>query len=728
MNFPIVSYAAAGFAYLGLAVLLLTGWRGRTLATRLVVATVATACWAGMDAFALRDSNVSFKTIFIAEMLRDAAWLTLLIAMARSFLPRIFAVGIHALWLSIFAAGLALPWLERVGFAISETAFLSRSGLTLAFVALVLLEQIYRNATGRSQNSLRYFVLGVGTLFAYDLFLYAQAELLKGISADTWATRGIVCALGAPIMAVAVRRNPDWSLDIFVSRQVVFYSTAFLAAGAYLLLMATGGYYVRAMGGTWGGIAQILFFVGAGLVLAVLLFSSAMRRRLMVFISKHFFRNKYDYRVEWLRFIRTLSSRNDTDIRCTSLRAVAQILASPGGILFLQEEPGREYVPVATWSQHGDQQAEKDFAVTAVDAGHELASFLRDRQWVVDRVEYADAPDRYQNIALPEWLSASATLRIVSPVLELDRLVGFIVLQAPPAPFELTYEDRDLLKTVGRHVATYLAQQDANRKLAESRQFEAYSRLTAFMMHDLKNAAAQLTLIVANAARHKHNPEFVDDAIGTIGNAADRIARLIEQLQRGTSVQAGRRTDICAIVRRAVARSAGRLPTPSAALPSERINVTADPERLTLVLEHVIRNAQDATPADGAVTVSLACTADWAEIVVVDTGQGMPPEFIRDRLFRPFDSTKGSKGMGIGAYQAREYARSLGGDVAVVSESGVGTRFSIQLPLLSREPAIEGMDYDSETQAQTMTRSTRQSKLLTIDTVATPATKDTARP
>ena len=70
-----------------------------------------------------------------------------------------------------------------------------------------------------------------------------------------------------------------------------------------------------------------------------------------------------------------------------------------------------------------------------------------------------------------------------------------------------------------------------------------------------------------------------------------------------------------------------------------------------------------------------------AQIHIADTGCGMSPEFIRDRLFRPFDSTKGSESMGIGAYQAREYVRSLGGQVEVSSEVGTGTTFALRLPL-----------------------------------------------
>ncbi|HYM35102.1 MAG TPA: XrtA/PEP-CTERM system histidine kinase PrsK, partial [Steroidobacteraceae bacterium] len=555
MNFATISYWSAAVAFALLALVLLTGWRGRPLATRLLIATMATVAWASIVALASQRDQISFLLVYSAEVGRDACWLVLLTTMARGFAPRMLLTTIHALWIVVLIAGVLLRFFAQDIVSANGSLWLARAGLVLAFAAFVLIEQIYRNATGATQRSLRYFVLGVGSIFAFDLFLYAQAELLKGIEPEVWAARGVMTALAAPLIAVAVRRSPDWALDIFVSRQVVFYSAAFLAAGSYLLLMAIGGYYVRAMGGTWGGAAQVLFFAGAILMLMVLLFSAALRRRLMVFISKHFFRNKYDYRIEWLRFIQTLSSESDADIRQTSLRAIIQILVSPGGVLFTLDESSRRYVPVAIWPQPRAETLD-DFGrviqtIADVPADHELPRFLHERQWVIDLQEHAVSPDRYQNISLPEFLTPRGSRRIVSPLLELDRLVGFIVLDEPPAPFELTYEDRDLLKTVGRHVATYLAQQEANRKLAESRQFEAFSRLTAFMMHDLKNAVAQLSLIVTNAARHKNNPAFIDDAIGTIGNATDRMTRLIDQLQRGTTLQAGRRTEIAALVERA---------------------------------------------------------------------------------------------------------------------------------------------------------------------------------
>ena len=95
----------------------------------------------------------------------------------------------------------------------------------------------------------------------------------------------------------------------------------------------------------------------------------------------------------------------------------------------------------------------------------------------------------------------------------------------------MNFEDRDLFKTVGRHIALLLSQQSAERRLAESRQFDAYNRFAAFVMHDLKNSVAQLKLVVQNATRHRHNPQFIDDAISTTANSVERMTGLIAQLQ-----------------------------------------------------------------------------------------------------------------------------------------------------------------------------------------------------
>jgi putative PEP-CTERM system histidine kinase len=463
---------------------------------------------------------------------------------------------------------------------------------------------------------------------------------------------------------------------------VVFYTTTFIAVGVYLVVMALAGYVIRDLGGSWGRVGQILFFTGAAVVLVFLTASSALRRHATVFISKHFYSNKYDYRIEWLRFIQTLSSRTDEDIRRTSVRAVAQIFDSPGGILFLSDQQAREFVPVMAWPIRLESVA----GIAPISANSELVQFVRQKQWIIDLEEYRRLPDVYQNIELPGWLPQNPALRIISPLLELDRLFGFFVLYDPPPPFVLMYEDRDLLKTVGRHVATQLAQHDADRRLAESRQFEAYNRLTAFMMHDLKNSVAQLQLLVRNAERHKHNPDFIDDAIGTIDNTVDRMTRLIEQLSHAATDAPTQTIRLDDLVRNTVDRCSLRPPLPELQAGAEPILIKADLQRLSAVVEHVIRNAQDASPG-GSVSIELRTAGSDAVLTVSDDGKGMDAEFVRERLFRPFDSTKGSKGMGIGAYQTREYVQMLGGHVEVQSSPGQGTVFSITLPL-AQETAV----------------------------------------
>jgi putative PEP-CTERM system histidine kinase len=356
---------------------------------------------------------------------------------------------------------------------------------------------------------------------------------------------------------------------------------------------------------------------------------------------------------------------------------VAQIFSSPGAILFTREAMGRRIVPTIAWPMSVD----KIPGLEALDLDSDLIRFLSTKQWIIDIDEYRTTPDLYQNIRLPPWMTDVPHLRIVSPMLQLNELVGFFVLYEPPPPFELTFEDRDLLKTVGRHVATQLAQHEADRRLAESRQFEAYNRLTAFMMHDLKNSIAQLQLIVANAGKHKTNPEFIDDSIATIDNTVERMTRLIEQISSTSANVRLRHVALDDLVRTAVTRCAQRSPVPTLRANAEEAIVQADPERLTAVIEHVIRNAQDAALEASNVSIETSRTGAEATVLVVDTGKGMEPEFVRERLFRPFDSTKGSKGMGIGAYQTREYIQMLGGRVEVQSSPGSGTRFSITLPV-----------------------------------------------
>ena len=710
----LVAYGVAAVGFLVLTLLLFVSWEGRTQGVRLITACAVTTAWAALLAF----TRPSPALTLLAEFLRYGAWFYVMTGLTRTTgIAAWLSRAAHVAWIGALVVLFFAPLLVKLGFiAPDPTRFLANAGLLLSLLGLLLLEQIYRNSREGGRYAFKFLVFALGLMFAYDLFLYSQAQLLKAIEPVAWGARGLVTVLMVPLIAIAARRNPQWSLNLFVSRHVVFYSTSFMVVGVYLLLMALGGYWIRWVGGGWGRAAQLVFFAGAGVVLAILLASGSLRRRLRVFLSQHFYRNKYDYRVEWLRFVRALSVPEEgLDARENALRAMAQVVNSPGGVLFLRSDDGAEFKPVAAWPR-GEFEVGRPVPLPPLD---EMTAFLAKQQWVIDLAELRATPDAYGDLSPPELTRDAAgaqdrRFRLIVPLTHVDDLVGFAVLADPPGAFKPNYEDRDLLKTLGRHVAVHLAQYDADRKLAESRQFETYHRLTAFVMHDLRNLTAQLALIVSNAERHKRNPEFVDDAIGTIANSTARMQRLIEQLQQREAQSPARRVSLSEIARSACERCRARRPVPICDRVAEDAWVDADPERLTMIVEHVIRNAQEATREDGSVVVRVsingaiddsasarrqgstsalddAPTLDRttsAQLTVTDTGTGMSPDFVAERLFKPFDTTKGSKGMGIGAYQVREYVRSLGGRVQVTSEKGKGTSFTLILPRVVGDKSV----------------------------------------
>jgi putative PEP-CTERM system histidine kinase len=218
-------------------------------------------------------------------------------------------------------------------------------------------------------------------------------------------------------------------------------------------------------------------------------------------------------------------------------------------------------------------------------------------------------------------------------------------------------------------------------QLAEAKQFEVFSRLSAYMVHDLKNIAAELDLVAINAKKHTSNPEFVKDAFETVENAAGDINRLLDQL-RNRLIRNEKKVmvDLTELVADVVASKQHLAPAPRLQEHPEPMFVLSEKARLANVLAHLIENAQQATVDDGEVLVVLSIVENMCSIEIKDNGHGMGEDFIRNRLFKPFDTTKGNAGMGIGMYESREFIRQLGGDINVQSKSGKGTIITLYVP------------------------------------------------
>jgi putative PEP-CTERM system histidine kinase len=316
----------------------------------------------------------------------------------------------------------------------------------------------------------------------------------------------------------------------------------------------------------------------------------------------------------------------------------------------------------------------------------EMATFLRTKQWVINLDEYRSQDvahyDGYGGVRLPAWLADDEEAWLVIPLMLHDDLFGFVVLLTARTKIPINWEVNDVLKMAGRQVASVLAQLHANRALLVARQFESFNRMSAFVVHDLKNIVSQLSLLLSNATKHRGNPAFQADMIDTVDNAVDKMKKLLMQLRAGaTPADEPIPVDLQDVVLSALRSKAPLSPQPSVLVDAPGIRTLAHRERLDRVVGHLLQNAAEATPASGTIEIRVRSEDQSAIIEVEDTGVGMSEEFIRTRLFKPFESTK-KNGMGIGIYESREYIRELGGQLHVESREAGGTRFSIALPLL----------------------------------------------
>jgi len=682
--------------FLVLGAVLLVNWRGGFVSIALMLSCAASAAMFGGQLLYYHDlAGLQLGHLGALELLRDGGWLVALLGMLGVAGPG--RRGARALALPVAAGLLLASQALAIAFPEASTAAYRSLGLAttprffgfllLAVAGLVLVEMLYRNTRPERRWEVKLLCFGVGGLFAYDVYLYAHAVLFNGIVPDIWHVRGLVNAIAVPLIAVSIVRNPDWRAELFVSRHILFHSTAVLLIGAYLLLMAGAGYIIREYGGTWGSALQTAFLFGAVLFLVILMFSTQLRARVKVFLAKHFYRNKYDYREEWLDFTRTLAEcEGDRQaIQETIIKTIAGMLDCRWGHLWLRDQSG-SYRPEAQWNVGAIEAEEPD--------GSELVRFMRESGWIIDVEEFRARPEAYEGLdALPQWLERTRSPWLLVPLPQGERLLGFLVLSHSLVHNALGWEDRDLLKTAALQAGAYLALLKATDELAEARQFDAYNRLSAYIVHDLKNVAAQLSLLVANSARHRDNPEFIDDVFNTVASAVERMNRMLVNLRSGKASDERLRPVAVGEIAAAVRENRKLVqPVPEVCGEGADLIVVAEQRRLTKALEHLVTNAQEATPEDGRVVISLSRQGDNAIIVVQDSGTGMDPAFVRNRLFEPFYTTKGNAGMGIGVYEARQIVQEAGGELLVDSELGRGTTFTIRLPLrtAAEEAAPQG--------------------------------------
>ena len=676
------SYGIAAAIFLAFAARMLLGWRGGARATVLIVAVIASAAWAGLVWIALGSMSANWWRIAsIVDSFRVGTWLiflTLLLESWRTDFHRRSVLKGAARYLAVpslllvsgILVGSTPPWAEASTNNENQLTFYVWLGASV--IGLAFTEQLYRRSPPNRRWAIKPLVIGLAGMFALDLLIYSGAVLLHQVDPAMWAARGIACAIVIFFVGVATARNTTWTVDVYVSRDVVYQSSALLLAGTYLLIVAGAAYWVHFFGGEWGGTLQVALVFAALLGLAALMLSGSLRARLKVLIGKNLFSYRYEYRQEWLRFTHVLGATEQAEnLYQRAVRALADLVESTGGAIWLDRggvisEAANLNMPLARASE---------------SATGSLATFLARTDWIVRIDEHAEFPEKYPDLILPEWLKSLKDAWLIVPLPNGSDLIGFVILAHPRTPIEVNWEVRDLLKTASRQAASYLAQIRAEDALVEAKQFDAFNRMSAFVVHDLKNVVAQLALVVKNAERHRENPDFQRDMLETVEHAVGRMNLLMHQLRTGTQpTEKTRSIDLSAAIRRIIQTKAARGELIDIDVAPD-VRVLAHEDRIERVIGHIVQNAIEAVEnRDGGVRIRVYSEGASAVVAIADDGIGMTGEFIRDQLFHPFQTSK-AQGMGIGMYESYQYVNGIGGRIAVESSPNQGTRFDVFLPL-----------------------------------------------
>jgi len=673
MSLSQVIYGSCSAAFVILIILMLL--RGRISGVGLAVscACALTSLWAANGAF---PGWLPLAANSLLDSLRLSAWLIFMVALVSIrgdqrrgsvSLPLLFTAALCAVVLGY--EGRMLFVAEPVSITSQRTHDVLRIGLGIA--GLLAAENLLRNVGDAQRRNLWPLCLALGGMFAFELFLYAEQLLTPRLAPTLSEGRGLIGLLAVPPLALAMARNRDWRIDIHVSRTVVFHTAVLIASGVFFLVLATVGTLVKEIGGSWGPSLQLLTLVGSAAVLMSIFGSRAFRFQLKYLISRHFYSHRFDYRTEWLRFVDTVSQSGTTEdaLRVRVIRALAQIVDSPAGTLWRLEE-GRAFIPDAGWSmtvELGQRVSTHDPFIAA----------FREGSWIQQRAASSD----------DDWPFDFPQAWLAIPLAHRNVLVAFVVLAAPPRTYALDWETFDLLRAAGKQTASYLAEERSAQELLDSRSLNEYSKRFAFVIHDLKNLAHQLDMVVSNARFHLDNPEFQKDMLLSVEDAVARMNRLLAQLHAQGVVMSSTSIEVDSMIADLVNElsTAGAVVETKLRAPTRKVAV--DRDRLRSILLHLLNNACEAAQPGSAVVVSSRSTSNEIIIDIKDDGPGMDANFIRNDLFRPFRSTK-TGGFGIGAYQTRELLRMSGGDLDIISKVGVGTTMRVTLPAQDRSELV----------------------------------------
>lgn len=552
---------------------------------------------------------------------------------------------------------------------LTNPGFFFTTGMMAVYVwCLVNLEATYRSAARAERWRIRYHILGVGALLAVFCFCSSQGLLYRSISLQLTPLRSLFVVIAVACMVWSDLRSRE-QVRLQVSSHIAYRSAVIMAVGAYLVLLGLLGEGMKYLGGAHQRllVTAFMFLLGMGLLLVLL--SERVRRRVRVSIAKHFYANKYDYRIEWQKFTDRLSISGTTaELEQTILTVFAETFGLNGAALFVRDGEHAEYVCVRRY--------EFDEVSDRFDPSMPLVRYLQERLLVFNVAEDGRMLGGHADFF------ARHRIAFVVPLAGQHGLAGFIVLRGRLNDKEpVTYEDYDLMKALAQHACAALQNRYLAEELAEARELAAVAKLSTFVIHDLKNQVSGLSLLVQNAADYLDDPDFRQDMVRSVAGTVKRMQDLIGRLN---DLREKRRLSLVPV------ELPGLVKDTVAPLQTERVTIEgsavvahADREELGKVILNLVLNGLESSSAGASVRIATGEADGWAVMRVADAGSGMSAEFMQNHLFRPFHTTK-KQGLGIGLYQCRQIVEEHGGTIEVESSIGEGSVFTVRLPLYTK--------------------------------------------
>jgi putative PEP-CTERM system histidine kinase len=544
-------------------------------------------------------------------------------------------------------------------------------GIMVALVfSLMNIEATLSANHGIDLNRMKFEAIGIMSLLAVLIFYYSQGLLYRSINMNLVPIRSIIFIIAALLIFYS-KAFRGIGTRVSISRHVFYRSITLMAVGLYLISLGIVGEGMRYFGVAFSrDLTIFLAFVGGILLLAIFL-SEKMRRRTKVFINKYFFVNKHDYREEWIKFTSRLSScLTLDDVQVSILKVYQETFGLAGASLYILSRDGKRYLRVA---EHAMAKSPPELRIS-----EDLLTYLSKRERVLDLTD-----GEYPLSASELGVFMQGGTWLIVPLISGGSIHGLVVLRGQIVPEKLTYDDYDLMKVLARQAAQAITNRRLSEEVMDMRAMAAVSRISTFVVHDLKNLTSGLSLVVGNAEEHISNPDFQRDAIQTIKKTlikmeglTQRLKSIPEKLSHGTQV-----TDLGRLARDTVAEIS-KIRGGDIQIEYGGVSVFSqiDEEEIIKVIVNLIQNALNASSEKSSVTVTTSVERGSACIQVSDSGTGIEPDFLKNQLFKPFRTTK-ETGLGIGLYQCKQIVEAHEGNIEVTSEIGKGTVFTIHLPL-----------------------------------------------